>query len=397
MLLCWFLGNLDADVKSTNGQIRFDYDGQGTNESVLNQTGFGIGVQPQANLHVAGNGIIGTKLSIGGQISEQNFLLNGSMSLMPLSVDGGNVLLDQNSLVLINTANRDGTVQLPLASEVAGRIVKIKKISGAGNLFITGTGNLIDQNTHVVISSNVTSEAPSMSLLSDGEQWWILSYNGPQTETIGGSNIFILYRLNEISGTTASDTSGQNRTANLTNAHQFSGNTVMAPEQSGLRFDDADDKLNYDHGSELLENAYTWSLWVNSNIDPESNPTTNPAEPSAEVVGFNWSSDNTLWQKTAFQKQSDGSYVRAQLTTDLSADTWYHIAASWDGSTLKAYLNGELEASESVSTIKTSSGNLNLSNPGSEASPTTSLDVFQFFNRALTAQEIYSLFTSGNP
>lgn len=395
--MCWFLGNLDADVKSTNGQIRFDYDGQGTNESVLNQTGFGIGVQPQANLHVAGNGIIGTKLSIGGQISEQNFLLNGSMSLMPLSVDGGNVLLDQNSLVLINTANRDGTVQLPSASEVAGRIVKIKKISGAGNLFITGTGNLIDQNTHVVISSNVTSEAPSMSLLSDGEQWWILSYNGPQTETIGGSNIFILYRLNEISGTTASDTSGQNRTANLTNAHQFSGNTVMAPEQSGLRFDDADDKLNYDHGSELLENAYTWSLWVNSNIDPESNPTTNPAEPSAEVVGFNWSSDNTLWQKTAFQKQSDGSYVRAQLTTDLSADTWYHIAASWDGSTLKAYLNGELEASESVSTIKTSSGNLNLSNPGSEASPTTSLDVFQFFNRALTAQEIYSLFTSGNP
>lgn len=155
--------------------------------------------------------------------------------------------------------------------------------------------------------------------------------------------------------------------------------------------------MNYDNGGDFLTADYSWSLWVRSNIDPETTPTNNTAEPSLEVVGFNWSSDNTQWQKAVFHKKSDGDFVRAQLTTDLAVGTWYHVAATWDGSQLKAYLNGSLEASEAAATIKSSSGNLNLSNPGSEASPTTGLDHFQFFNKALSAQEVYTLYTAGNP
>jgi hypothetical protein len=388
---------LFSDVKSNSGRILFEVDGQGSHEAELNLTGLGIGVTPQANLHVSGNSQLSSKLSIGGSLTENNLHLNGSLSLLPLLQNGGNVLLNEHSLLIMNTENKDGTVQLPASSEVTGRIVKIKKTTGAGNLFITATGNLIDQNSHLVISSNINLEAPNISLISDGEQWWILSYTGPTLGEIGSSNVFIAYQLNEISGATANDGSSQNRNAILTNAHSFSGNSVSAPVGKGLRLDEAEDQLNYDHGSDFLDNVYSWSLWVNVTIDPETNPTTNPAEPSAEVIGFNWSSDNVQWQKTVFQKQNDNSFVRAQLTTDLDANTWYHIAATWDGTTLKAYLNGELEASEAASTIKTSSGNLNLSNPGSETSSSTSFDVFQFFNRTLSAQEIYSLYTSGNP
>ncbi len=45
------------------------------------------------------------------------------------------------------------------------------------------------------------------------------------------------------------------------------------------------------------------------------------------------------------------SYLSAKYTTTLAANTLYHVCGVWDGSTLRAYLNGAQEATASVSAI----------------------------------------------
>ncbi len=396
---CFFisiLASLSADVKSTSGNLRLDVENDGQTEAVLNSTGLGIGVVAQANLHVAGNGIVSEKIAVGGAATENSFHLYGTISLTPLS-STGNISLTENSLLLVDTSSLDGIVTLPRPSEATGRILKVKKLSRSGNLFLTSGGNLIELGTTLVVTPDSSADMASIKLVSDGDQWWVLSYSGPSSEVMGGDNLVVSYKLNETTGGSAADDSGNSRTGTLLNSHDFSGNTVTGVELTALEFDEEEDGVNYNHGASLFSNAYSWSLWVNSNIDPDGTPSYDTAIPNDEILGLNWSSGNTNWKKTVFHKQSDGSFVNAQLSTDIATNTWYHISGTWDGATLKAYLNGSLEASEAATTIMTHSGNLNLANPGSEPSPTTSMDHFQFFDRALSDNEVYTLFMAGTP
>lgn len=394
--LCLTFNNF-ADVKSTNGRIKFDRDNDSNQEMLLNQTGLGIGITAQSNLHVAGNSIISDKLGVGGSITENTFHLKGTISISPKVSGGGTVDVSENSLVLVNTLSSDASIALPEVGQASGRIYKIKKMVTNGNLHISAGGNLIDTQLTVSLLEDMSSTIPYLSLISDGTQWWILSYKGPTLQVTGAANLLLEYKLNETSGATASDDSGNNRDATLLNGLNFSGNSIDGPESSALKISEPEELVNVDLGSSLLTTGYSWSLWVNSAIDPDDAPAYSTVNPTSDVLGMNWSSGNTTWRKTAFHQKSNGDFVHAQLTTNINANTWYHIAGTWDGSNLKVYLNGSLEATTAVTTIKAQSGNLNLSSPGSESDSTTSLDHFQLLDRALTDIEVLTLYNSGTP
>lgn len=400
--IVWFIlilgaSFLSGDVKSNSGAILFDRNSNGNAEMRLNQTGLGIGVVPSSNLEVAGNTIINQKLSIGSSVSSQNNLqIHGTYALTPSTPSSGNITLGADSLVLINTSSGDRTVKMPLASTVTGRVYTIKKISSSGNLYLSASGNLIDTEMSLSLEE-LGSEMASVKLISDGRQWWVLSLSSANLEELASSNLFVEYRLDESSGVVANDESSNNRDGYLRNSHNFSGNSVSAPQLRGLSMDDEEDDLYYNHNTTLVSTAYTWSLWVNSIIDPDDNPTFNSAEVNQEVFGFNWNSGNTLWRKTAFHKLSNDDYVLAQVSSDLAANTWYHVAASWNGSVLKLYLNGSLESSVSATSLKTQDGILKLRNASGVSSPVTKLDHFKLYDKALSAAEIWALYTAGQP
>lgn len=59
---------------------------------------------------------------------------------------------------------------------------------------------------------------------------------------------------------------------------------------------------------------------------------------------FYWDhTDVAARQAFSWKQLSGGTYFNAKLTTTLLADTWYRVGGTFDGTNVKAYLNGALE------------------------------------------------------
>ncbi|MCC2545398.1 PKD domain-containing protein [Hymenobacter sp. BT175] len=75
--------------------------------------------------------------------------------------------------------------------------------------------------------------------------------------------------------------------------------------------------------------------------------------------------------------------------TSLSANTWYHVAATYDGSAMKLYVNGQLDATLSVSGNAAASGVFTFGrNYDGNRMLSGSLDELRVWTRALTTAEI---------
>jgi hypothetical protein len=84
-----------------------------------------------------------------------------------------------------------------------------------------------------------------------------------------------------------------------------------------------------------------------------------------------------------------------------ATNTWYHVVGVWDGSTIKIYVNGNLEDSEAnTSTAYNGEVNLFVGTTYSGGSSTLQmlgrLAMFGLFPGALTADDIAYLYNSGN-
>jgi len=164
------------------------------------------------------------------------------------------------------------------------------------------------------------------------------------TELSGSeSNLVAYYKLNESSGTTASDETSNSNDGTLTN---MDGSTdwVSVPlfaQNTALDFDGTNDYV--DCGNSSLGGSFTVSCWVK------------PGSIATDWAGF-VSKNVTSGQKVFWLGQHlSGGYIRFGVyldgNTETSLDTdsaviangnWYHIAASYDGNYQKIYVNGVL-------------------------------------------------------
>ena len=153
-------------------------------------------------------------------------------------------------------------------------------------------------------------------------------------------SIRLLFHFNEASGTSAADASSYANTGSLTNfpASPWSG--------TALNFDGVDDFVSVASAPNLnLTAALSLEAWVNITNNTPANPLT---------IVSKWDDTNGRRayllrlgtnRKVQFLLSSDGTANPGSLFTAASAaaltiNTWYHVSATYDGTTMRILING---------------------------------------------------------
>lgn len=178
----------------------------------------------------------------------------------------------------------------------------------------------------------------------------------------------------------------------------------MADAGNCLNFDGSNDYIMVPHNSMLsLTNQATFETWIYvTNVSPLTqffcNKTTYNGNPGGYKVGLWGSKMRLLWGNNV------SSYFDVNSTTSLQTNTWYHVAATYDGSSVKWYINGNLDKTSSASVVLTPTADSLLigRNHTSSLYPFYgSLDRFRIWNYARTQQQIQenmnSVVTPGTP
>ena len=141
------------------------------------------------------------------------------------------------------------------------------------------------------------------------------------------------WKLDEGQGTTALDWSGHDHHGTLTGGPQW----VTAYDGGGLQFDRLDDYVDTGYTTNLPK--WTISCWVMSPDASSARTNTGPIHRESNYQ-INWDHTSATFRGAA--ALNVGGTWHAASFGPLDADTWYHLAATYDGETLNAYKNGVL-------------------------------------------------------
>jgi hypothetical protein len=212
-----------------------------------------------------------------------------------------------------------------------------------------------------------------------------------------------------------SGTSGYSSSKSVLTWYDISGNNYNSTFglTTGPTFD-------YSGGGNLLFNGSTqevtlpsnfnsgltsgsWDFWVNCSSLPGSGAYQQIYIQEASVwlaiynVGGGAFFGCDLHNGSGWFDGNGGNTTGAKTTSTLSANTWYNITYSWDGSNVRIYLNGSLQST--TSTLQAANGRQNVTSLGAGTTPRLigsrsgsyfngRIAVARSFNRALTTSEI---------
>jgi hypothetical protein len=188
------------------------------------------------------------------------------------------------------------------------------------------------------------------------------------------------WKLDEGQGTTAVDWSGNGRHGT------FEGEPVWVQGIDGgaLEFDGSS---YVDTGYTENLPTYTISCWAKSPDAPSGAAPSGPLH-REQNYQFNWNHGDATFRGAA--AMNVGGTWQAASYMPLTADTWYHLAATYDGTEFKAYRDGELITTTPVSGEPNPESNS--AKLGRHAAATQfftgTVDDARVYSRALTAEEI---------
>jgi hypothetical protein len=142
----------------------------------------------------------------------------------------------------------------------------------------------------------------------------------------------VAYSFDAGSGSSVADVSGNGRTGTIRGA-------TWAPGKYGsaLSFDGTNDYVNTAYTTNLAR--WTISLWVKSPAAPTSGSSSGPVHREKNFQ-INWNHPSSTFRGAA-GVQVRGTWYAASFGA-LAANTWYHLAATYDGETLRTYRDGVL-------------------------------------------------------
>jgi len=261
------------------------------------------------------------------------------------SYDGTNLRLYVNG-VLQNTAS--GPASIDYTAGLSDKRLTIGRYyaSGIGSNYFNGSVDEVKIYNYARTAAQVA---------------WDYNRGGPVAR----------YKLDECAGPTANDASGNGNNGTITIGSLGSQsslgtcvdgsstsawyNGATGKFNSSLNFDGTDDYVDTTTG-DIVSSLGAISAWINigaygtvgdSYIHVISSQVTSGGDSDFKLQigdGTDGGKDNVLIDRVL-----NGTDSYSISTTNLSLSTWYHVVGTWDGSTVRLYVNGILEDSDSAS------------------------------------------------
>jgi len=201
--------------------------------------------------------------------------------------------------------------------------------------------------------------------------------------------VVAIWHFDEGDGVTAHDTSGNGNHGTIQGAQWVSGRLGTA-----LEFDGIDDLV--DVSSDVLpRTAFSVAFWFNAKAPFGS--TTRMDLVAFKGVFIRNDERSQYGSNLAFTVYDNRRYPTVNPTFVPSSDRWYHLAATYDGKSIRLYLNGKLSASEKAYVSENGGGDLGIG--AYKWIPRTNVfrgivDELAVYNGALAEDEIQVLYSN---
>ncbi len=232
------------------------------------------------------------------------------------------------------------------------------KTNGEDIRFIDSNNNVLSywiEKWNASGDSTIWVKIPSIPI---GGTTIYMYYGNPSASSASnGASTFELYNVSGVVGFWHMDedswdgTTGEVKDETGVNDGTAKGGVTTADGKFGKAgdFDGADDYIEVPDSTSLNITQGTWEAWLNFSAKPSD--TGHPMNPSAKEEQY-WmhgsrNDPNSGTTDAIVAKINIGGtrYCSSTSSNFIETDVWYHVAGTYDGETLKLYVNGELKDS----------------------------------------------------
>ena len=217
----------------------------------------------------------------------------------------------------------------------------------------------------------------------------------PNAASLGANSLLTglisYWKLDESSGNSIDSASGGNNGTTTNIIYSATGKINTAYQFDATAY------VDYGNPSNLSFSAGSISYWVYPTNLIGAMIHLSKGNVADDINGW-WT--GTLGDSILYIELANASSFQLEAISSgaLSINTWYHVVATWDGSTVKSYINNipVLNTAQTVTPI-TNVYNFNIGKSSHAASSffEGTLDEVGVWNRTLTSTEISTLYNSG--